>query len=252
MVLLNDLVAFLNEFMGDSGGKDPFMPNGLQVRGKEQIKVIITGVSASLKFFQEAVARSADAMIVHHGLNMPAGMLFDTIFANRIRFLFEHDLSLIGYHYLLDSHPKVGHNVQIIRQLGGEVTEPYGEDGWGWYGRFKTAIDLEDLVAKCRDLFGQIRADYLFGDSKVKRMVALSGKGAPMPRDMERLIQDRVDFFVTGEPHEWNRELFRESDISFVACGHYNTEKLGIAALGDIVRERFGVQVEFVDLPNEV
>ena len=45
------------------------------------------------------------------------------------------------------------------------------------------------------------------------------------------MIRDKVDLYVTGEPHEWNRELFREAGISFFAGGHYNTEKLGVLAL---------------------
>jgi len=50
----------------------------------------------------------------------------------------------------------------------------------------------------------------------------------------------------------WNRELFREANISFIAGGHYNTEKLGVLALGDVIRDRLDVEVEFIDLPNEV
>jgi hypothetical protein len=57
MVTLHDLMTFLNDFMGDVGDKDPHMPNGLQVRGKEEIKLLATGVSASLRLFEEAVAR---------------------------------------------------------------------------------------------------------------------------------------------------------------------------------------------------
>jgi len=33
---------------------------------------------------------------------------------------------------------------------------------------------------------------------------------------------------------------------------HYSTEKLGVLALGDVIRGRFEVEVEFLDLPNEV
>jgi putative NIF3 family GTP cyclohydrolase 1 type 2 len=69
---------------------------------------------------------------------------------------------------------------------------------------------------------------------------------------MEGLIRDKVDLYITGEPHEWNRELFREAGISFFAGGHYNTEKLGVLALGEVIRGQFDVEVEFLDLPNEV
>ena len=75
MVILNDLMAFLHDFMGDVGDKDPHMPNGLQVRGKDEVELVATGVSASLRLFQEAVVRNADALLVHHGLNMPPGQL---------------------------------------------------------------------------------------------------------------------------------------------------------------------------------
>jgi dinuclear metal center YbgI/SA1388 family protein len=252
MIILDDLIAFLDDFMGEVGDKDPYMPNGLQVRGREEIKLIATGVSASMRLFEEAVARGAHAILVHHGMNMPQGMLLDTIFTQRLRFLLEHDLSLIAYHYLLDSHPEVGHNPQIIKRLGAQPTEPYGEGGWGWYGELERPLALDHLVQECQRLFGQVRASYPFGPAEVRRIVAVSGKGAPGPGEMEGLIRDKVDLYVTGEPHEWNRELFREAGISFFAGGHYNTEKLGVLALGEVIRGRFDVEVEFLDLPNEV
>ena len=153
---------------------------------------------------------------------------------------------------MLDSHPEIGHNVQVIKGLGALPTEPYGEVGWGWYGEFDTPVALDHLLEECQRLFGQVRESYPFGRAEVRRIVAVSGKGAPNPGHMEGLIRDRVDLYISGEPHEWNRELFGEVGISFVAGGHYNTEKLGVLALGDVIRERFDVEVEFVDLPNEV
>ena len=72
MVILHDLMAFLADFMGDVGDKDPHMANGLQVRGREEIKLLATGVSASLRLFEEAVAHGAGALLVHHGLDFPS------------------------------------------------------------------------------------------------------------------------------------------------------------------------------------
>ena len=57
MVILDDLMTFLHDFMVDVGDKDPHMPNGLQVRGREGVTVLATGVSASLRLFEEAVAQ---------------------------------------------------------------------------------------------------------------------------------------------------------------------------------------------------
>ena len=46
--------------------------------------------------------------------------------------------------------------------------------------------------------------------------------------------------------------MFREVGISFVDGGHYDSEKLGVLALGEKIRDRVDVEVEFIDLPNEV
>ena len=72
-------MAFLGGFMGDAGDKGPHMPNGLQVRGREEIALLATGVSASQRLFEEAVARNADALLVHHGMNLPPGQLLWTV-----------------------------------------------------------------------------------------------------------------------------------------------------------------------------
>ena len=61
-----------------------------------------------------------------------------------------------------------------------------------------------------------------------------------------------LDAFVTGEISEWVQNLARETGTHFVAAGHYATERLGIRALGEHLAERFGLEVEFVDIPNPV
>jgi dinuclear metal center YbgI/SA1388 family protein len=256
MILLDELTAFLNTYVGDAEAAariDQYMANGLQVRGRDQVRTIVTGVSASLRFFEEALALSADALIVHHSLNMPASIHFDRIFSRRLRYLWDHDLSLIGYHYLLDSHPEIGNNAQIIQRLGGRLVEPYPPDeGWGWVGEIEGGARRDELLSRCTDLFSHEGVQYPFGPDRVRMMVAVSGSGAPRPSQMEWLIQHQVDLFITGEPREWNRELFREAGISFVAAGHYYTERIGIQALGDVLRSRLDVDVKFLDLPNPV
>ncbi len=61
MVTLDDLRSCLHDFVGDAGDKDPHMPSGLQVGGREEVELLATGVSASLRLFEEAVARQAKA-----------------------------------------------------------------------------------------------------------------------------------------------------------------------------------------------
>jgi hypothetical protein len=49
MVILSGLITFLDDFMGHVGDKDPHMPNGVQVRGREESRRLATGVSASAR-----------------------------------------------------------------------------------------------------------------------------------------------------------------------------------------------------------
>lgn len=257
MVLLNDLIEFLADFMGfdDTIPRiDSYLANGLQVGGVQKIDKIATGVSANLQFFEKAVAAGAQALLVHHSLNPPAGVHFerDVIFTNRLKYLWAHNLSLIGYHYLLDQHPQVGHNAVIIRALGGEVVEPYGTDGWGWVGEISGGAELTTVMEKCKSLFQNNGWYYPLGSKTVRRLVSLSGSGAPRPGDYAALVEGKIDLFITGEPREWNRELCREAGISMVAGGHYNTEIIGLKALSEVIQEQFAVEIEFIDVPNVV
>ena len=66
MILLDQLMAFLDDTMGDAEAAariDPYMANGLQVRGREEVHTIVSGVSASLRFFEEAVTLGASAVV---------------------------------------------------------------------------------------------------------------------------------------------------------------------------------------------
>lgn len=65
-------------------------------------------------------------------------------------------------------------------------------------------------------------------------------------------IELGLDVFITGEPNEWVMNVANEAGIHFLAGGHYATEVLGVQALGEHVADRFGIDVEFIDVPNPV
>jgi putative NIF3 family GTP cyclohydrolase 1 type 2 len=60
----------LNQFLTDNllvSKITDYCPNGLQVEGVDQIKVIVSGVTASLALIEAAIDLQADCIIVHHG-----------------------------------------------------------------------------------------------------------------------------------------------------------------------------------------
>lgn len=237
------------------GKIDPFMANGLMVKGKEEVDKIGFGVSASLAIFQKAKDANCDVIITHHAFNLPSINRYEKIFQDRIGYLIKNGISFLGYHFLLDSHPEVGNNVQILKAIGAKPVKPFFHHGdpWGWIGEFDMEEELSRVVNQFKPFISKRSIFYPFGQSKIKKIVAISGKGAPLSSAMQELIDEKIDLYITGEVHEWNRELFREAKINFIAGGHYATEVFGVKALMKKVEEKFpDIKTEWLDVYNEV
>lgn len=261
MMKLNQLEQFLSDYLYfdaklDVVKIDPYMTNGLMVRGKEEVQIIGFGVSASLSLFQKAHEASCDALLVHHSFNFPPYNHYDSIFQNRLAYLINHEISLFGYHFLLDAHPEVGNNVEILKAIGVEPREPYYEhDGvaWGWVGEFTSPVTLESIKQRLASYISPRTVSFDYGPDVIKHVATVSGKGAPGPSAMDNLKAKKIDLFITGEVHEWNRELFREAGINLIAGGHYATEVFGLKALMEKVQEKFPqIEVKFLDVYNDI
>lgn len=260
MITLSVLQTFLNEYLFydkslDVEKIDPYMTNGLMVRGKEMVSKIGFGVSASLELFGKAKETHCDAIIVHHSFNLPPINRYDEIFQNRIGFLIKNKISLFGYHFLLDAHPEIGNNVEILKTIGAKPSKPFfhHQDPWGWIGEFGNGEDLNVVEKKLNLYLSKRSVIYPYGNMKIEKVVAISGKGAPIASAMQELIEEKIDLYITGEVHEWNRELFKEAKINFIAGGHYATEVFGIKALMEKVADKFPeINTEWLEVYNEV
>jgi dinuclear metal center YbgI/SA1388 family protein len=243
------LVSHLDQYL-DSRGKD-YGPNGLQVEGREEIGKVVTGVSACQELFARAREAGADAVLVHHGLfweGMPRTL---TGFQyRRVAELIRGEMSLIAYHLPLDRHMEVGNNAVAGRQLGLRRIEPFGEhDGLpvGVKGLFPESVSPDELVERCRRVYGQEPLAYLSGPEAISTLGVISGGGQ---REFYSAIAEGLDAYITGEVTEWVMNVSRETRTHYLAGGHYATERLGVRALGEHLAERFGIEVEFIDVPN--
>lgn len=261
MITLTKLNNFLDSFLKydpkiDVSKVDERNANGLQVKGSETINKIGFGVTASTKLFRIAKKRGCQAITTHHGIRLPDTPHYQKSFQSRISFLLKSEMSLFGYHYLLDSHPKIGHNALILRSLGIKKKKEYEIKGsnWGWYGDLERAQSIKSITKKCAEIFKQKPLVYNFGDNKIKTIAAISGGGSPYGRDLQNIIERKVDLYITGEITEGIRELIRETEVNLIAGGHYATETLGVKALMKKVKEKFKnrVEVEYLELWNEV
>jgi dinuclear metal center YbgI/SA1388 family protein len=241
----DEIIAFANELLDLSSFKD-FGPQGLQVVGAEEVSRVICAVSSSLELFERAAEAGAQLVIVHHGMLWEnESRVIDRRVRKRLEALFDADVNLAGYHLALDAHPEIGNNALLAKELGVEVDGPFLE--WGLGGT--TSQTLDDFLARVRERINPEPLVFAYGPAELSRVAIISG-GAP--RYLPEAAAEGYDLFLTGEPAEPTQALARELEITFVAGGHHATEKLGVQALTEKLAERFGLEWEFVDVPNPV
>lgn len=243
----DEIVAFLDELL-DVGAYPDFCPTGLQVPGAEEVTRVVCGVSSSLALFRRAAELGAQLVLVHHGLFWEKDpRRIDVAMRERLRALFDADISLVAHHLALDAHPVVGNNALLCRALGVEPQARFSGVGFG--GPLTSPCSAEELCARVGSELGRPPLLLGAGPATIHRVAICSGAAA---RSLGEAIASGYDAFLTGEPSEPALMTAREAGVHFVAAGHYATETLGVQALGAALAERFGVEWSFVDLPNPV
>ena len=248
----DEIIAWCDELL-DAASFEDYGPNGLQVAGAREVSTLVTGVSAHLELFHRAAALRAQMVMCHHGLiwrKQPERI--DERRRDRLKALFDGDMSLAAYHLPLDAHAEIGNNALICSLLGFERAEPFGSAGGrpiGWIGRAPRGVPADEFLARCSHTFGREPLAFTDGPESVQSVAIVSGGGAGLLADA---VAAGVDALVTGEPSEPAMAEAREAGIHFVAAGHYATETFGIRELGERVAERFGIEHRFVEVPNPV
>jgi dinuclear metal center YbgI/SA1388 family protein len=244
----DEIVGWADEYL-DLAAYPDYGPMGLQVVGAPGVRKIVCGVSASRELFERAAEAGAQMVVVHHGLlwdNEPRRI--GPVMRERLRALFDADLSLVAYHLALDAHPEVGNNALLCDELGIERDGRFA-DGVGFGGRLADAVPVSDVAERVQERLGRMPLVFSYGPELVKRVAVCSGGAA---RYLADAAAEGYDCFVTGEADEPTKHAAKEAGVHFIAGGHYATETLGVRALAARIGERFDVAWDFVDLPNPV
>ncbi|AFK22603.1 Nif3-like dinuclear metal center hexameric protein [Pyrococcus sp. ST04] len=249
MVSREEVVSFLDEFLNISSYPDK-SSNGLQVEGKEEVKKIAFAVDACLDTITKAKAFGADMLVVHHGIIWGGVNYVTGLFARRVRELLKAELNLYVAHIPLDAHPEVGNNAQLLKLLGLEPKEPFGE-----YKGVKISFIGEFEEPKPLPMIAQVLAEklpvdyvksYEFGLQEIKRVAVMSGAGGFAIEEAGK----KADLLITGEFTHADYRTAEDLRVSVIVAGHYATETLGVKALMPVLREKFGVETIFIDSPT--
>ena len=235
-----------------------FGPNGLQVEGRERVKRIISGVTASLALIEAAVACEADAIFVHHGLFWRGqdGRVTGWM-KQRLALLLAHDINLYAYHLPLDAHPELGNNAQLGRVLGLSVASGdagrFGDNALGFLGQrtdggaFGSAASLADHVTAA---LGRqvVCVEGACSAGQTLRQIAWCSGGAQ--GYFEAAVAAGAQAYITGEISEPQAHLAREMGVTFIACGHHASERYGAPSVASHVATQLGLGHQFIDIDN--
>ena len=227
-----------------------YCPNGLQVESTRNIQTLVTGVTASQAFIEQAIAAGADAVLVHHGLMWKGddGRLTGFRY-QRVKSLLASDVALLAYHLPLDAHPTLGNNAQLAKLLGIEVSGISPHEPLVLLGQIPAAQKLA--------IFGNIvqkklsRAPQLIGDldRPIQKLALCTGGGQSF---FETAVAHGVDAYITGEISEQHVHIARETGVAFIAAGHHATERYGVQALGEWAAAKFSLKHVFIDVDSPV
>lgn len=247
----HDFLVLIDNLLQANLVKD-YSPNGLQVEGADEITKIVTGVTASQALIDEAIKRKADCILVHHGYFWKGeSQVITGIKMRRIKSLLAHNINLLAYHLPIDIHPELGNNAQLGKLLN--ITniqahpslQPNGIVMFGDVEPWQTAEQFQTHIAK------QLSREVLHvsgtSNKPIKRVAWCTGGGQGY---IDECVELGVDAFISGEISEQTTHSARELDTHYFAAGHHATERYGVKALGEYIKNTCGLEVEFVDIHN--
>ncbi len=248
----NELMKYLNTLLTPEAFKD-YCENGLQVEGTDQIRTLVSGVTACQALLDEAVARNADAVLVHHGYfwkGEPQSLV--GMKGKRIRTLIKNDMNLIAYHLPLDAHPELGNNAQLAKLLGLNVIdglEVGNPNSIGLVGALSKPMTAQKFSERLSQVLGREPLHIGEQETTISKVAWCTGAAHSY---IYKAIDAGVDAFITGEISEPTVHVAREEGIHFYSAGHHATERYGAKALGEHLAEKFGLDHHFVDIDNPV
>ena len=252
MATLADIIQWCDSTLKSHEFKD-YAPNGLQIEGKTEVNKIVCAVTASQTAIDAAIAQGADLLLVHHGYFWKGEAYPITgMRGKRIKSIIQHDISLVGYHLPIDSHPTLGNNAAIADLLelqNIEALDPTERHPIGNIGYLKSAMSPEAFKAFVSERLG-FDAIHLPCDKSTIQKVGFCTGGA---QDyIAKAALQNCDAYISGEVSERTFYEAAELGVHYYACGHHATEKYGVQRLAKAISEQFNIEYSYFELNNPI
>lgn len=253
---LNELDKYFRSFLKIEDYLADVSKNGIQIQNEnpdgKQIKKVAFAVDACEATAKKCAEIGADVLFVHHGLFWPNIDVLVGSSYKRIAPLLKNDIALYACHIPLDANNPYGNNYGIAARIGLQKLEPFGQ--WrgmlcGVKGELENPVDIEELAKLAHNKNEKPLKILPFGKKQIKTVGIISGGGAD---DVSQAIEQGLDAYITGEVEHSVFHYIKESEINFIAMGHYFSETVGVQQVAKKLQAETNIQTEFIDFPTEL
>ena len=251
-----ELIKYLDEYLKISDFEDS-SKNGLQIdSSKEEIKKLGFAVDANTYIFEKAKEEGVDMVLSHHGLFWGFEQTLTGVPYKRAKIMMDNDICSYACHLPLDAHSEVGNNIGLARafinifgiQDGEYEIEDFWEYKWNtiWFWlRLKHKMHVSNLVTPYAERMQLLKKFYNFWNKTYLNSIAFVS-GWALSNVMEAKEKD-YDVFVTWEWAHHEMTLAKELEQCVLIWWHYETEKIWPKLLAYHLRDKFGIEIEFLD-----
>ena len=252
MAQLKEIIQWCDQTLNTHEFKD-YAPNGLQIEGKSEVQKILCAVTASQEAIDAAIAQNADLLLVHHGYFWKGEPYPITgMRGKRIKSLIQHDISLVGYHLPLDSHPSLGNNAAIAECLALEnlqALDPSERHPIGNIGFLKHAMSATEFRDYLTARLGFKTIHLPAEKSQIQKVGFCTGAAQDF---IGKAAEQGCDAFISGEVSERTYYEAKELGVHYYACGHHATERYGVQRLAKAISEQFNIEYSYFELNNPI
>ena len=216
---LQTVTAFLDGILSVDSIPDASRAlNGLQLENGGAVSRVAAAVDGSEKAIHAALETGADLLLLHHGIFWQTMQPITGIAYRKLKAAMDGNLAIYAAHLPLDVHPVYGNNALLAKACG---IRPCSNEGLDYHG---VSLGTHgEFPGTCREL----------------------------AQRLETVLGASIQTFWADSPEgsHWNIPMAHELGVNLVFGGHYFTETFGVKALGHLLKDVYGLDYAFIDLP---
>lgn len=252
----NELIKYLDTYLDKDNFKDD-SKNGLQVdTEKSDIKKIWYSVDSNSYIFDLAIEQDIDLIISHHGIFWWFESPVTGLYYKRLNKLIKNDIALYASHLPLDAHSEVGNNIWLLKAFARiyaiNMDNAIKKEFWEYRGQkiwfsleFEEKVHISTILSLYAETMWLKKHLYNFWEKEyIKSIAFVSGGWADT---FQEAYDKKIDLLITWEAPHYIICASKELGQSIMLAWHRETEKIWVKLLCHSLKEKFWLEIVFLD-----